>query len=122
MKTIIAGSRTITDIQHVYDAVRDSGFEITEVVCGEARGMDILGRWWAEQNKIPMASFPARWRTEGRMAGYRRNQRMAAYAEALIAVWDGESVGTPHMIGVAFAAGLKVFVRTVNKEPGNRAS
>jgi len=113
MKTIIAGSRTITDIQHVYDAVRESGFEITEVVCGEAQGVDSLGRWWATQKGIPVASFPAYWKSEGRGAGYRRNQRMAQYGEALIAIWDGQSVGTPHMIGVAFIAGLKIYVHCV---------
>ena len=43
MKTIIAGSRSITDIQLLYDAIRESGFQITEVVCGEARGADRLG-------------------------------------------------------------------------------
>ncbi len=110
MKTIIAGSRSITDIAQVYEAVRASGFEITEVVCGEAAGVDALGRWWAAQKKILIASFPADWKKEGRVAGYRRNQRMAAYADALIAVWDGESVGTPHMIGVALAAGLKIHI------------
>jgi hypothetical protein len=35
---------------------------------------------------------------------------MAEYAEALIAVWDGESHGIKQMIEVAQKAGLKVFV------------
>ncbi len=113
MKVIIAGSRTISDINELYAAVRESGFEITEVVCGEARGVDLMGRWWAAQKKIPIASFPADWAKDSRLAGYRRNHRMAGYADALIAVWDGESVGTAHMIGVAFAAGLKIYVHRV---------
>lgn len=110
MKVILAGSRSITDIEALHTAIRESGFEITEVVCGEAAGADRLGRWWAEQHKIPLASFPADWKKDGRLAGYIRNQRMAGYAEALIAVWDGKSVGTAHMIGVALAGGLKVHV------------
>ena len=115
MKVILAGSRTITDIEALHTAIRESGFEITEVVCGEASGVDRLGRWWAGQHGIPVASFPADWTKDGHRAGYKRNQRMAAYADALIAVWDGESVGTPHMIGVALAAGLKIHIHTVGK-------
>ena len=115
MKTIVAGSRSITDIQLLFAAIRASGFKITEVVCGEARGVDKMGRWWAEQNSVPVASFPADWEREGWRAGFVRNRRMAAYAEALIALWDGESRGTKHMIEIAEAKGLKVYVHVVGK-------
>ena len=43
MKCVIAGSRTITDYALVEKAIVDSGFEITEVVCGECRGPDMFG-------------------------------------------------------------------------------
>ena len=42
MKTIIAGSRTIVDYQALLDAVVDSNFDITEVVSGGARGVDMV--------------------------------------------------------------------------------
>jgi len=116
MKVILGGSRSINDIEALYAAIRESGFEITEVVCGEARGVDLMGRWWAQQNNIHIASFAADWAADSRMAGYIRNQKMADYAEALIAVWDGKSVGTAHMIGVAFAAGLKIHVHRADKK------
>lgn len=35
---------------------------------------------------------------------------MADRAEALIALWDGESRGTKHMIDLARRKGLRVFV------------
>lgn len=114
MKTILAGSRAITDMTPLYDAIRASGFEITEVVCGEARGVDTLGRWWTQHNNIPVASFPADWNRDGRKAGFLRNLKMARYAEALIAVWDGKSVGTAHMIGAARAQGLKIYVHRID--------
>jgi hypothetical protein len=44
------------------------------------------------------------------MAGFARNQKMADYAEALVAVWDGRSSGTRDMLDRARARGLKVFV------------
>ena len=117
MRTILAGSRSIGDMLKLHEAVRASGFEITEVVCGEARGVDAMGRWWATQNKIPLASFPARWNEEGLRAGFTRNVRMARYADALIALWDGRSHGTAHMISMAVALGLKVYVYLVEAEP-----
>ena len=113
MKTIIAGSRTMTDIQLLYDAIRESGFQITEVVCGEARGADRLGRWWAERRSIPVIRFPANWERNGKQAGYMRNVQMAEYGEALIALWDGKSRGTQHMIKTARAKGLEVYVYLV---------
>jgi hypothetical protein len=38
---------------------------------------------------------------------------MGNYAEGLIAVWDGESKGTKHMIEYAMSKGLKVYVKTI---------
>lgn len=34
---------------------------------------------------------------------------MGKYADALIAIWDGQSRGTLHMINVAKERGLKVY-------------
>lgn len=113
MKTIIAGSRTIASVSYLYDAIRRSGFEITEVVCGEAQGVDKMGRWWAEQNSVPIASYPADWKKFGKNAGKMRNWQMARYADALIAIWDGISSGTAHMIAAAHLKGLKVYVQVV---------
>lgn len=115
MKTILAGSRSITSVGALYDAIRASGFEITEVVCGEARGVDAMGRWWAESHRIPVAKFPADWDKHGRQAGYLRNVQMGNYAEALIAIWDGRSRGTRHMIDIATKNGLKVYVHRVDR-------
>ena len=110
MRVIIAGSRTINSYAVVADAIKDSGFEITEVVCGKARGVDYQGELWAKRNSIPLKAFLANWALYGNAAGMKRNEKMAEYAEALIAVWDGASHGTAHMIRVAEARGLKVFV------------
>lgn len=110
MKTIIAGSRGIVSPYVVAEAVRKSGFTVTEVVSGTARGVDQLGEHWAQRQRIPVKPFPADWDRHGRAAGYVRNQQMAQYADALIAIWDGVSRGTKHMIDIAKDKGLKVFV------------
>lgn len=110
MKTIIAGSRSINDYAAVVDAVARCGWEVTEVVSGTASGVDRLGESYATINKLPCSKFPAQWQLLGKSAGYKRNEQMADYAEALIAIWDGESKGTKHMIDIATAKGLKVFI------------
>lgn len=113
MKTIIAGSRNITDIRHVFSAARNCGWEITSVVSGCARGVDSLGEIWALRNNITVYPFPAEWGKYGKSAGYRRNHEMANNAEALIAIWDGVSMGTKHMIELAQELGLRVYVHRV---------
>jgi hypothetical protein len=47
-------------------------------------------------------------------AGLKRNIEMAAFADILIAFWDGESKGTKHMIEFATQVGLKVKVIFLN--------
>lgn len=113
MKTIIAGSREGVKLEDVVYAVENCGWTISEVVSGCARGADKMGEEIASALNIPVARFPANWKLYGRRAGYRRNEQMAENAEALIAVWDGQSKGTMHMINIASQKGLKVFVHTV---------
>jgi len=110
MKTIIAGSRKITRYAFIEEAVAQSHFVITEVVSGCAEGVDLSGEEYAEHNNIPIKRFPADWKGFGYAAGKIRNHEMADYAEALIAIWNGKSPGTRHMIETAHDAGLEVFV------------
>lgn len=118
MKVIIAGSRTITELEAIYVAIGKSGFMISEVVSGRARGVDRLGEKWAEANHIPVKVFPADWLKFGKVAGFTRNVQMAEYVGTeggLVAVWNGSSNGTRNMIRVAGELGLKVHVEIVNR-------
>ena len=110
MKTIIAGSRGYTEYRIVEACVDIVKIDITEVVSGTARGVDQLGEFWAKEHEVPVKEFPADWDQFGKSAGYKRNKQMAEYADALIAIWDGESRGTKHMIDLAKELELKVFV------------
>lgn len=98
MKVIIAGSRSLQSWKAVKNAVKRSGFEITEVVSGGAFGIDMLGEKWAAENNIPIKQFRPDWKKYGRSAGPIRNKEMAKYADALIAIWDKKSKGTKNMI------------------------
>lgn len=117
MNVIIAGSRTIIDYKIVCRAVSQALWkwgkaytDITEIFSGCAKGVDRLGEQWAVENSKRLLLYPAEWKNYGKKAGYLRNIRMAKYADALIAVWDGKSKGTKHMIDIANKKGLKVFV------------
>ncbi len=110
MKTIIAGSRSCKDEKIVFDAADNLPWLITEVVSGTCHGPDQFGISWAINNEVPIKRFPANWPKFGQGAGYNRNIEMANYAEALLAVWDGISRGTGHMIDTARKMGLRVVV------------
>lgn len=110
MRTIIAGSRSGFDYTDVEKAMESCGWEPTEIVSGMANGVDTLGEIWAKEHDIPIKQFPADWTKLGRRAGPIRNAQMGDYADALVAVWDGYSVGTKHMIYYARTKGLKVYV------------
>jgi SLOG family YspA-like protein len=144
MKIIIAGSRSITDLDVVKRAVIESGFlpSITEVVCGCADGVDKLGYEWARWHDVPQihVSFWPAWKKQsewahsvvkgaervyvcppeylGRRAGFFRNKKMAEYADKLIAVWDGRSQGTADMICQMRLAGKPWFVYRTDVKQG----
>jgi hypothetical protein len=60
--------------------------------------VDTVGERWAEGRNQKLTRFPANWDKYRKAAGIIRNEEMAAYADGLIAFWDGESRGTKHMI------------------------
>ncbi len=119
MRTIIAGSRSITDYQAVLKAVDAAGLLMdiipTVVLSGCARGVDKLGEQVAYSAGWKVELYPADWESYGKRAGYVRNKEMADNADALIAVWDG-SPGTGHMIDIARAKGLQVYVGHVTSK------
>lgn len=94
----------------IQQAVGASGFEITEVVCGLARGADTLGKQWAHERGIPVAEFPADWESFGKGAGHIRNRQMRDYADAGIGFIWGSSKGSMNMLSQLREAGKPCFV------------
>ena len=116
MKVIIAGSRDINDYELVKTEIQASKFDITEVVCGMAEGVDLLGKKWAEENKILVKEFPVTkedWKRYGKFAGIRRNHQMGDYAEGLIAIRKDYSRGTTDMITYARQKKLQVYTKEI---------
>ena len=112
VRLVVAGSRTVVNKDYVFaeldrltEHLRLSENRVTEI-CGDARGMDTLGREWAESRGIPVERFPALWDRHGKAAGMLRNKVMANHGTHLVALWDGLSPGTRQMIEVARSFGL----------------
>ena len=96
-----------------------------EFIVGTAAGPDTVGELYGREIGTAVTRMPADW-SLGRGAGYKRNRAMADYAVAgpggaddagLIAVWDGVSKGTKHMIETARLVGMKdehIYVATLS--------
>ncbi len=101
MKIIIAGSRPLTGYKFFCKYVENSEIlhscENPIILSGCARGPDMLAIRWARERGFEYLKFPADW-SKGRGAGLERNILMAKEGDALIALWDGYSRGTKHMI------------------------
>lgn len=116
MRTIIAGSRNITSLNTLKEAIKSCPFNITTVISGHARGVDQLGEVYAYQQNIPCELHPANWDLHGKSAGYKRNEQMAKVAEACVILWDGQSKGTKHMIDLARKYQLTIHLVIINGE------
>ena len=62
--------------------------------------------------------FNADWDKFGKSAGYKRNEQMGNHADALIAIWDGKSKGTMHMISIAKKLDLNIYIHNTEKQQG----
>lgn len=124
MKIIIAGGRDFND----YDLLRKQCDHLLqnqqandiEIVSGTAKGADQLGEKYANEKGYKIAKFPANWDEHGQVAGFIRNEKMAKYADALIAFWDNCSKGTSHMISMAKKYELKIKIVNYGMDNKNR--
>jgi hypothetical protein len=119
-KVIIAGSRGFSNYKLLHDECNKYLREKKKthnviIVSGNARGADSLGEKYANDEKLGLEIFPADWKKFGKAAGFRRNEQMAEFADALIAFWDGKSHGTKHMIDIATDKGMQIKVVNYGK-------
>lgn len=111
MKTIIAGSRT-ANMTQTLAGINSCPWQsrVTRILCGAALGVDTCAAEWAYATGLPVDYYEANWAVNGRAAGPIRNQQMVDHADALIAIWDGQSKGTADIIRRAKAEGITVHV------------
>lgn len=132
-KIIVSGSRTITDYETVKLCI-ESGLDFLgicedlEIVSGmcksiktktcilPGKSVDLLAVEWAKEYNIPVYEFPANWEKYGKSAGFKRNEEMAKYGDALISIWDGKSNGSEHMIEMAEQYNLPLIYFMIDME------
>lgn len=124
MKLIVAGSRLYADYERISKVLDDfcASNNVTEIVSGAADGVDSLAIRYARERKISCKQFPvtrAEWRASSR-AGFDRNERMAEYADYLIAFTLG-TPGTAHMIKEMKRLGKPLLVIDVREKENQRS-
>lgn len=120
-RIIIAGGRDFQDyrlLRSTVDKLLQNKLrkEKIVIICGMAKGADMLGARYAQEREYHIRYFPADWDKYGKRAGPIRNEEMAKNADALVAFWDGESSGTKNMIETAERYNLAVRIKRYNNE------
>ena len=119
MKRIISGSRgAMIDTPKLWWMLKHTKLDVTEIVSGGSGNVDICAERLAEFLHLPKRVFMADWQTHGKAAGPLRNTQMAEYGEAVLAVWNGNSPGTKHLIAEAKRCGLPIFIHKAEMSKG----
>jgi hypothetical protein len=118
IKLIIAGSRGILHTAgwlepYVNDVLNELDVDLGEVVSGGAKGVDLIGEFYADRLGVKVSRFDADWDKYKKAAGHIRNGEMAKYADALLALWDGASPGTTSMVNLMMKQKKPVFLYTI---------
>lgn len=106
MKVAVVGSRSL----NVPDLQKYLPHQLTEIVSGGAAGVDRCAREYAQQNQIPLTEFLPQYDRYRRAAPIKRNEQLVAYADCVIAFWDGQSKGTLSSIQYALRAHKELHV------------
>lgn len=108
---VLAGSRDITELSEVEEAVIASGFEFDIVVSGGARGVDLLGEEYAKKNGKLIRRFIPDWDTMGKKAGFIRNNEMGQFSNMGIVLIKNQSKGSTQMRNYLKSIGKEVYSR-----------
>lgn len=120
-RVIVTGSRCFNDfgfLKQELDKLFNENEEFVgkeiKIISGVALGTDALAIDYADKHKLTKILFPANWKRYPLVAGFLRNEDMLSVATHLVAFWDGKSTGTLHMIEIAKAKGVPVWVIPIN--------
>ena len=108
MKLAVIGSREL--YIEVEDMHKYIPAQVTELVSGGARGIDSCARMYAVAYNLPIKEFLPDYPRFGRAAPLKRNLQIIAYADEILAFWDGHSSGTAYILRQAEKMGKKTRV------------
>ncbi|MCI9155328.1 MAG: DUF2493 domain-containing protein [Lawsonibacter sp.] len=106
MKIAVIGSRNLT----VSDLDKYLPAEVTEIVSGDAKGIDACAREYAQRNHLKLTEFLPEYEKYGRSAPLKRNLQIIDCADEVIVFWDGESRGTKYVIDNCKQKSVKITV------------
>lgn len=116
-RVIVAGGRDFDNYEYMSQQLDElfwnsSNFDSRQIkiISGMADGADTLAIRYADEHRLTKILFPANWKYHHRFAGFLRNEDMLSIATHLVAFWDGKSSGTKHMIEIAQAKGIPVWI------------
>ncbi len=106
MKLAIIGSRNLT----VQDPQGYIPSGVTEIVSGGAMGIDQCAKAYAQAYGLKLTEFLPDYARYGQAAPLRRNEQIVAYADAVLAFWDGASAGTRFVIELCQKLGKPIQI------------
>lgn len=109
-KIVVAGGRTYTNTGMVFICLEDIVQKDDVIISGHAKGVDMMGEFYAQKNNLVCEIYPAEWDKYGRSAGPRRNEKMAQIADKVVVFWDFKSRGTKNMIDMAKKYKKELFI------------
>ena len=97
MKLLIAGSRSITNI----DIQKYVPSGVDTIISGGANGVDRLAEEYADRRRLSKFIMRPRYDLYGRAAPLKRNEEMVSIADTVLVIWDGSSRGAQYTISCA---------------------
>lgn len=106
MKLLIAGSRSITDIDISPYIPKDTEY----IISGDAKGVDKLAEAYADKMKLSKIIMRPQYERYKRGAPIKRNQIMVDMCDKVLVFWDGVSRGTKSTIDYARKVGKPIEI------------
>lgn len=106
MKVAIIGSRQL-EIENLSEYIP---LTTTKIVSGGAKGIDTCAKKYAISANIKLTEFLPDYSKYGKSAPLYRNLKIIAYADEIIAFWDGKSRGTKVVIDNALKQNKKTAI------------
>lgn len=97
MRVAIIGSRSI-QLDSLHELLALLPLSTHEIVSGGAEGADQIAEQIAQELSLPITIFRPDYARYHRRAPLQRNESIVHYADYVIALWDGTSRGTAHVI------------------------
>lgn len=113
LKVVIVNVRGKVGWGHTLRAIKDSGFNVTEIVTWPRKKMVAELRKYADRHGIKVRVFKTHWEQNKEDAPDIRDKKIIQYGDAVIAIWDYKSSDIRELLAKSFAANMPTHVHLV---------